>query len=69
MTENQNRLAAQVLIVDDEPDHADVMADALRKPGHVSTIVNTVEAALDELLYQRSPDGTNLWTITKNLGG
>ena len=27
------------------------------------------KAAVDELLYQRSPDGTNLWTITKNLGG
>src|SRR5262245_38549126 len=41
--------AAQVLIVDDEPDHADVMADALRKPGHICTIVNTVAAALEEL--------------------
>jgi DNA-binding NtrC family response regulator len=51
MTEHQENLAAQVLIVDDEPDHADVMADALRKPGHVSTIVNHVEAALDELRH------------------
>ena len=42
---------AQVLIVEDEPDHADVMADALRRPGHVSTIVNSVEAALDELRH------------------
>ena len=40
---------AQVLIVEDEPDHADVMADALRKPGHVCTIVNTVKDALEEL--------------------
>ncbi|MHC4975321.1 MAG: sigma-54-dependent transcriptional regulator [Planctomycetota bacterium] len=40
---------AQVLIVEDEPDHADVMADALRKPGHVSTIVNTVNDAYEEL--------------------
>ncbi len=40
---------AQVLIVEDEPDHAEVMADALRKPGHVSTIVGTVDAAFDEL--------------------
>jgi DNA-binding NtrC family response regulator len=40
---------AQVLIVDDEADHADVMADALRKPGHISTIVNSVDAAYDEL--------------------
>ncbi|MEO0483352.1 MAG: sigma-54 dependent transcriptional regulator [Planctomycetota bacterium] len=41
--------AAQVLLVEDEPDHADVMADALRKPGHVCTIVHGVEAALEEL--------------------
>ena len=40
---------AQVLIVEDEPDHADVMADALRKPGHVCTIVNSVADALAEL--------------------
>jgi len=41
--------AAQVLIVEDEPDHADVMADALRKPGHVSTVVTSVEDAIEEL--------------------
>ncbi|MEO1715840.1 MAG: sigma-54 dependent transcriptional regulator [Planctomycetota bacterium] len=40
---------AQVLIVEDEADHADVMADALRKPGHVCTIVNGVASAIDEL--------------------
>jgi hypothetical protein len=33
------RVVAQVLIVDDEPDHADVMADALHKPGHVSDFI------------------------------
>ncbi|MDX2118494.1 MAG: sigma-54 dependent transcriptional regulator [Planctomycetota bacterium] len=43
------QIPAQVLIVEDEPDHAEVMADALRKPGHVCTIVNTVAAALEEL--------------------
>jgi DNA-binding NtrC family response regulator len=43
------RLAAQVLIVEDEPDHADVMSEALRKPGHVSTIVTDVPAAMEEL--------------------
>ncbi|HYF14861.1 MAG TPA: sigma-54 dependent transcriptional regulator [Phycisphaerales bacterium] len=42
-------LAAQVLIVEDEPDHADVMADALRKPGHVCTVVTGVKDALEEL--------------------
>jgi len=40
---------AQVLIVEDEPDHAEVMADALRKPGHVCTIVHDVPGALEEL--------------------
>jgi DNA-binding NtrC family response regulator len=40
---------AQVLIVEDEPEHADVMADALRRLGHVCTIVNDVASALDEL--------------------
>jgi two-component system response regulator HydG len=43
------KLAAQVLIVDDEPDHAEVMAEALRKPGHICTIVNGVPAAMEEL--------------------
>ncbi|MEM9167758.1 MAG: sigma-54 dependent transcriptional regulator [Planctomycetota bacterium] len=40
---------AQVLIVEDEADHADVMAEALRKPGHVSTVVSSVDEAVDEL--------------------
>jgi len=42
---------AQVLIVEDEPDHAEVMADALRRPGHVCTIVGGVEEAFDELTH------------------
>ena len=42
-------LRAQVLIVEDEPDHAEVMAEALRKPGHVCTITTGVEEALAEL--------------------
>ena len=46
-----DRLAAQVLIVEDEIDHADVMAEALKKPGHVCTIVTTVDRALDELRH------------------
>ena len=40
---------AQVLVVDDEADHADVMAEALRRQGHVCTIVNDLAAATDEL--------------------
>lgn len=48
VTRNE-KLAAQVLIVEDEPDHAEVMSDALRKPGHVCTVVTSVAAALEEL--------------------
>jgi two-component system response regulator HydG len=44
-------LAAQVLIVEDEVEHAEVMAEALRRPGHVCTLVHSVEAALDELRF------------------
>ncbi|MDX2130971.1 MAG: sigma-54 dependent transcriptional regulator [Planctomycetota bacterium] len=40
---------AQVLIVEDEVDHADVMADALRRPGHVCTVVTSVADAIEEL--------------------
>ena len=42
---------AQVLIVEDEPEHAEAMAEALRKPGHVCTIVHSVADALDELRH------------------
>ncbi len=41
--------AAQVLIVEDEAEHAEVMAAALRKPGHVCTIVGGVAEAVEEL--------------------
>ncbi len=43
--------AAQVLIVEDEPEHAEVMAEALRKPGHVCTIVHGVDEAIEELRH------------------
>ncbi|MCA9300364.1 MAG: sigma-54-dependent Fis family transcriptional regulator, partial [Phycisphaerales bacterium] len=39
----------QVLIVEDEVDHADVMSESLRRPGHVCTIVHTVRDAVEEL--------------------
>ncbi len=48
---SHEKITAQVLIVEDEPDHAEVMAESLRKPGHVCTIVNTVAKALDELKF------------------
>lgn len=40
---------AQILIVEDEPDHAEVMAEALRRLGHVCTIVDGLESARSEL--------------------
>jgi len=49
--QNAERNRAQVLIVEDERDHAEVMAEALRKPGHVSTIVETVDEAMEELRH------------------
>ena len=42
---------AQVLIVDDEPDHAEVMAEVLRRMGHVCTLVHDLPTALDELRH------------------
>lgn len=42
-------MTAQVLIVDDEIEHAIVMADALRKPGHICTVRNSLETAMVEL--------------------
>ncbi len=44
-------LHAQVLIVDDEVEHANVMAEALRKPGHVCTIVHDLASSEDELRH------------------
>jgi len=48
---SEPKVHAQVLIVDDEPDHAEVMAEALRKPGHVCTIVHSLTEAEDELRH------------------
>ncbi|MFZ2873318.1 MAG: sigma-54 dependent transcriptional regulator [Phycisphaerales bacterium] len=45
----RDQARAQVLIVEDEPDHADVMAEALRKPGHVCTVVTSASEAAEEL--------------------
>ena len=49
MSEGQVR--AQVLVVDDETDHAEAMAEALRKPGHVCTIVHSSAAAKEEIRH------------------
>ncbi len=45
------QVVAQVLIVEDEPEHADVMAEALRRPGHICTIVHGIEEAANELRH------------------
>ena len=45
------KIVAQVLIVEDEPEYADVMAEALRRPGHICTIVHGIEAAAEELRH------------------
>lgn len=50
-SESNGGLRAQVLLVDDEVEHTEVMAESLRRPGHVCTIVNGLEAARDELLH------------------
>lgn len=51
MPSDEKMPTAQVLIVDDEPDHAEVMAEALRRLGHVCTLVNDLESATDELKH------------------
>ncbi len=50
-TESNEPLTAQMLIVDDEVGHADVMAEALQRLGHVCTIVHDLDGALDELKH------------------
>ena len=54
MTESDGvhpELHAQILIVDDEVDHAEVMSEALRRVGHVCTIVDGAVAAEEELRF------------------
>ena len=42
---------AQILIVEDEIEHAEVMAEALRRLGHVCTIVHDLSSAQDEMKH------------------
>ena len=51
MADPAEQLSAQVLIVDDEVPHAQVMAEALQRLGHVCTLVHDRETALDELRH------------------
>jgi len=43
--------SAQILVVDDEVGHAEVMGESLRRLGHVCTLVHNLPAALDELKH------------------
>ncbi len=49
MISDPDKPVAQVLVVDDEVEHAEVMAEALRRLGHVCTLVNDLPGARDEL--------------------
>ncbi|MEX2214401.1 MAG: sigma-54 dependent transcriptional regulator [Phycisphaeraceae bacterium] len=49
MSDESKTPAAAVLVVDDEVDHAEVMSEALRRLGHVCTIVHDLPSAEDEL--------------------
>ena len=49
MTESVAPLRAQVLLIDDEVEHAQTMADALKRPGHICTTVHNVAQAENEL--------------------
>ncbi|MFW6337263.1 MAG: sigma-54-dependent transcriptional regulator [Phycisphaeraceae bacterium] len=49
MTASTDAPTAQILIVDDEEDHAEVMAEALRRLGHVCTLVHDLPSAREEL--------------------
>ncbi len=54
MTETPSKTdlpTAQILVVDDEPDHAEVMSEALRRLGHVCTLVHDLPTAQDELRH------------------
>jgi len=46
---SREKLAAQVLVVEDEAEHAEVMSEALRRPGHICTVVGGVAGAMEEL--------------------
>jgi len=49
--ESAERFTAQILIVEDEEGHAEVMAEALQRLGHICTIVYDLDAADDELKH------------------
>ncbi len=46
---NHEPVIAQVLIVEDEIEHAEVIVDALRRPGHICTSVHDIDRAYEEI--------------------
>jgi two-component system response regulator HydG len=51
MPDQPENHSAQILVVDDETAHAEVMAEALQRKGHVCTIVHDLGSANDELRH------------------
>ena len=51
MSDASDTPSAQILIVDDEQAHAEVMAEALQRLGHVCTLVHDLAGARDELQH------------------
>ena len=53
VVKNSDIPTAQILVVDDEVDHAQVMGEALRRLGHVCTIVHSLADASEEIDHGR----------------
>lgn len=53
MSETPPPFTAQILVVDDEEDHAEVLAESLRRMGHVCTLVHSYPEAHEELMHGR----------------
>jgi two-component system response regulator HydG len=71
--------AAQILVVDDEPDHADVMSEALQRLGHKTDVANNLSEAsaklkrkhydviVTDLLMDGRRDGLEVLRLSKEL--
>lgn len=57
-----------IMIVDDEPEVADVLAQSLKRQGHRTTVVHSGEAAL-KLLKTASPDAMFLDVSMPGMNG
>jgi two-component system response regulator HydG len=51
MRKDPDSPTAQILVVDDEVEHAEVMAEGLRRLGHICTIVHDLPSAQEELRH------------------